>query len=198
MSPKTKEQFEKIRAEKRRIILDSAVKLFAEYGYNATTISMIARNSGVSKGLMYNYFKNKEDLLLKILEELAIQVVDLMNPDHDDEITTEEMYDFFSKGLDLLRNNIEHWRLFFHISTSRDTSDIILVYFNSDQMQKNKKLVYKYFLERFDNPETEFFLFTSILKGFVLDYVYNCDTYKEENIIKFKEKLVDLFIKNKK
>ncbi|HRW21852.1 MAG TPA: helix-turn-helix domain-containing protein, partial [Bacteroidales bacterium] len=63
MSPRTPEQFEEIRLSKHKLILDTAMKLFASSGYHNTSISKIAKEAGISKGLIYNYFDSKEDLL---------------------------------------------------------------------------------------------------------------------------------------
>ncbi|HEB61687.1 MAG TPA: TetR/AcrR family transcriptional regulator, partial [Bacteroidetes bacterium] len=63
MSPRTESQWEKIRSKSREKILNAATELFAENGFNATSISDIAKKAGISKGLVYNYFKSKEELL---------------------------------------------------------------------------------------------------------------------------------------
>ena len=63
MSPRTKQQFEDIREEKRSLIMKVALELFAEEGYHNTSISKIASRAGISKGLLYNYFDSKEDLI---------------------------------------------------------------------------------------------------------------------------------------
>lgn len=55
--------------EKRQRILRAAVQAFAEKGYLNATISEIASLAGVSEGTVYEYFKNKEDLLFCISEE---------------------------------------------------------------------------------------------------------------------------------
>ena len=54
---------------KKHIILSSAIKVFAEKGYNDATISEIANLADVATGTVYEYFKNKEELLLAIPEE---------------------------------------------------------------------------------------------------------------------------------
>jgi TetR/AcrR family transcriptional regulator, fatty acid metabolism regulator protein len=54
---------------KRQAILSSALQAFAKKGYAGATISEIANASGVSDGTVYEYFKNKEDLLLSIPED---------------------------------------------------------------------------------------------------------------------------------
>ena len=50
-------------------ILRAAIRAFAEKGYAKATISEIAKQAGVADGTVYEYFKNKEELLLSIPEE---------------------------------------------------------------------------------------------------------------------------------
>jgi len=54
--------------EKQESILQAALKLFAENGYNATATSKVAREAGVSEGLIFRHFGNKEGLLKAIME----------------------------------------------------------------------------------------------------------------------------------
>ena len=54
---------------KRALITDAAVDVFAQRGLHQARISDIARRAGVADGTIYLYFKNKEDLLLSIFEE---------------------------------------------------------------------------------------------------------------------------------
>ena len=52
---------------KDTIIIESAIKLFAQKGFNSTSIQEIATESGISKGAFYLHFKSKDSLLLAIL-----------------------------------------------------------------------------------------------------------------------------------
>lgn len=54
------------RAQSADILIQTALKLFSEKGYDKTSIRSIATEAGVSLGLMYNYFSGKEELLLEI------------------------------------------------------------------------------------------------------------------------------------
>jgi TetR/AcrR family fatty acid metabolism transcriptional regulator len=47
-------------------IIDSAKKLFAEQGYQKTTVVDISKQVGLSEAALYEYFQGKEDLLLTI------------------------------------------------------------------------------------------------------------------------------------
>lgn len=57
------------RADKRSLITEAAVDVFAAKGFHQARVSDIARKAGVADGTIYLYFKNKEDLLLSIFEE---------------------------------------------------------------------------------------------------------------------------------
>jgi hypothetical protein len=54
--------------EKEKLIIDVAMKLFAEKGFDATSIQEIVDEAGISKGAFYLYFKSKEDLLIEIFK----------------------------------------------------------------------------------------------------------------------------------
>jgi len=54
--------------ERRGQIVRAAVKLFSEEGYYTTTIQQIAREAGVSTGLIYQYFRDKDDILFLTLK----------------------------------------------------------------------------------------------------------------------------------
>ena len=59
---------------KRRAILDRSAKLFAERGYERTSMSEIASACGSSKALLYHYYENKEQLLHDLLEAHFIKL----------------------------------------------------------------------------------------------------------------------------
>lgn len=54
---------------KEKLILDSAVALFTTKGYNATRMEDVAKRAGISKGLTYFYYKNKEDLFMALTKK---------------------------------------------------------------------------------------------------------------------------------
>ncbi len=66
MAPRRPEQFEELREKSREKILAAALELFANKGYDATSIDSIAKKAGISKGLIYNYFESKKSILLAI------------------------------------------------------------------------------------------------------------------------------------
>ena len=62
----------RLTGEERRIaILDSALAVFAQRGYHASSIDDIAREGGISKALIYEHFASKQDLYAELLEQHA-------------------------------------------------------------------------------------------------------------------------------
>jgi AcrR family transcriptional regulator len=56
-------------ADKRRVILDAAVRVFARRGFNQCRVSDIADEAGVAYGLVYHYFRSKD----AVLDELFLE-----------------------------------------------------------------------------------------------------------------------------
>jgi AcrR family transcriptional regulator len=56
-------------ADKRRAILDAAIRVFARQGYHSTRVADIADEAGVAYGLVYHYFRSKEALMTELFTE---------------------------------------------------------------------------------------------------------------------------------
>ncbi|ADW71778.1 MULTISPECIES: TetR/AcrR family transcriptional regulator [Rahnella] len=56
-------------ADKRELLLDAALKLFAQYGIAETPLSMIAKEAGVTTAMLHYYFKTREQLLDVMIDE---------------------------------------------------------------------------------------------------------------------------------
>ncbi|MCY7830498.1 TetR/AcrR family transcriptional regulator [Bacillus spizizenii] len=54
-------------AQRKEKLIDTALELFSSRGYNGTTVKEIAKEAGVTDGLIYHYFSSKEELLHAIL-----------------------------------------------------------------------------------------------------------------------------------
>ena len=73
--PRTVEQNEIIRNERISKILVASLYLFANKGYDATTLDEIAKVAGCSHGLLYHYFKDKYNLYNYLVNEVAFPIV---------------------------------------------------------------------------------------------------------------------------
>lgn len=69
---------------RRKQILDCAKKLFASKGYYQTQISDIQQEAGVARGTIYQYFRNKDDIFMTLLENLHTEMRDVISSKPDD------------------------------------------------------------------------------------------------------------------
>jgi AcrR family transcriptional regulator len=205
MSPRTQEQFEEMREERKALIMNVALEHFAKEGYHKTTISHIARHAGMSKGLMYNYFTSKESLLFEII----MRSVNEMYSDFDrnkDGYLTEEEFEFFIRRLFMMmKEKKTFWRLIFQLVMQNEVREKLVNMFPSSGifMEENKIIPDQAFLNSIVTTLTDYFirkkekeksdydtyrelnLFTLMLKGFALSYVYTDDNdegYHEKTI----------------
>ena len=64
------------REDKKALILDNAVSIFAEKGYYKTTTSEIARAAGVTQPYIFHFFKNKEELFISVIDGAFLRIYD--------------------------------------------------------------------------------------------------------------------------
>lgn len=80
-----KEAFERASDERREKILEVGIEEFSSKGYENANINIIAKNAGISVGLMYKYFSTKEDLFITCIQRgmsiLDTILEDIMNSD---------------------------------------------------------------------------------------------------------------------
>ena len=80
----------RLRRDKRNLILEAAIRVFARMGYHGARVSDIAREAGIAYGLVYHYFKNKEEILNTIFEERWSGFVDAVEGIADGPTSTED------------------------------------------------------------------------------------------------------------
>lgn len=92
---------------KEKQILDAAIQLFTSKGYQATRMEDIAKMAGISKGLTYFYYKNKEDLFMALTKK----AMDLFKDEFREVYLSkgknglEKICDLASRLVDFARNN---------------------------------------------------------------------------------------------
>lgn len=90
MSPRSKAQFEAMQDAAREKILDAGLFLFARKGLAATGVTEIAREAGVSLGLMYHYYASKEDLFSALVNMANRGAREALEGFGDDEMDAAE------------------------------------------------------------------------------------------------------------
>jgi len=199
MSPRSAEQFEEIREEKKKLIMQVALELFANDGFHTTTISRIAQKAGISKGLMYNYFVSKEELLSSIFYNMLNRTMEMIDPDQDEIITHEEAEAFFDRFFDVLVANPQEWRLFYQLTVQKEVFKLIMRENMDNKVQNSQQMILNYFAKQnFKDPELIVILFSSLFKGFTLMYAFAPEMFTPEILQKLKQAMKDMFINKDK
>ena len=209
MSPRSKKQFEVIRVEKKALIMDVALHLFANQGYKAATISEIARHAGISKGLMYNYFSSKDDLLSAIIDNSVNELYSSFDLNKDGYLSEDEFEYFIRRMAYLLNEKQNFWSLFFQVlmqnevrihflNTLLGTETLLRSAQNYKQgsfISRIMTMITDYFVRKKEkrgpdyDPFLELNMFILTLKGLALTYIY-----VEEDVDEYFSLTVDYIV----
>lgn len=99
--------------ERRKEIIDTAIKLFYEKGYEKTTISDIAKEINVAQGLCYRYFPSKEMLFDCAIDQYAQILADSITEyTKDTELSLKELIMKMPTFVDIEKENTIYYKLF--------------------------------------------------------------------------------------
>jgi AcrR family transcriptional regulator len=183
--PRTKEQFESLRKESRQRILDAALKVFAKQGYHSATVDAIAKTAGISKGLMYNYFKSKDEMLnelmIGIMEALMCEYMPLKP---GKKFTKDDIIKFINVGIDIVLQKPYYWKLYFSVFAQPEVMSIVY-----KKMMKMGKPYYKAIVEYFsdkgvENPAVMMRYFSAIVDGIQMHIMLDPKTFPAEEVKK--------------
>ncbi len=188
--PKTEEQNKKIREQKKELIKKTALHLFADNGFHNTSVEKIAKKANISKGLIYNYFKSKEDILKKIVKGFINEMYEYFDPNHDDYLTEKEFFYFIDKAFLIISEKPIEWKIYTRMSLQKKVLHIIESD-NHDFTEKISKILYNFFKEKTNNDvEAEILFFASLMKGAILQFIGAPDSFPLE---KTKNKIIDFY-----
>ena len=94
--------------DKRRVILDAAVRVFARQGFHTCRVSDIADEAGVAYGLVYHYFSSKEEILDTLfLERWDVMLAAIAEADRARRSPREKLYAIASFIIESYRHDPE-------------------------------------------------------------------------------------------
>ncbi|MFC2138501.1 TetR/AcrR family transcriptional regulator [Bacteroidota bacterium] len=190
MSPRTQEQFEEIRENKRQLIKNTALELFANEGYFQTSISKIAKKAGISKGLMYNYFESKEDLIKEILHDGVDTIYKNFDPNSDGILTKDEFIFYIKETVKVLKEQIDFWKLFYAFTLQPGVMELLEKETHSISPKMMQTLV-GYFQNKYgDKFEEEILVFLSLMKGASMTYVFAPEVFSIDIL---EKKIIEMY-----
>lgn len=171
MSPRSAKQFNDIRKQKKELIMETALELFAENGFHATSISQIAKKAKISKGLTYNYFESKNDILNEIIQEGFDTVYSNFDLNHDGILTDEEFVHFIRQSFKIMRENLRYWKLYYSLMLQPKVAES----FNDEYMEKAKpilEMLYHFIAKKGSkDPEGDTMTISALMEGAYLFFV---------------------------
>lgn len=189
MAPRTEEQFEEIRVNKKALIMDAAIELFANEGYHPSSISKISKKAGISKGLLYNYFESKEDLLVQIMTAGLEKMLSVFDPNNDGVLSEEEMTNFISDIFKMLKENQHYWKLYYAVYLQPKVHKLLSSEYEKILGKFMQMLTVYYTSHGVKNPEQEAIIFGSLMDGIAFNYIVNPELFPMESLIEtVKEK----------
>jgi len=169
--PRTPEVNDRIRQASKEKIRVAAMELFMTQGYYATSISNIAKQAGISKGLLYNYYKGKEELLSEMVEARIREVIEVMEKAITLDTPDEQLKYIVNGAIDNVYKKPEVHRFYLHLQTQPVDDDDLIKY--SKQLTQENARLFEMQCEIFERMEVKesrkrSLYFSSVLQGIML------------------------------
>ncbi len=192
MSPRSAEQYDDIRKQKKKLIMDTALELFAEGGFHATSISQIAKKAGISKGLTYNYFESKNEILDEIIQEGFDIIYSNFDLNRDGILTEEEFKHFIRQSFTIMRENIDYWKLYYSLMLQPKVAES----FMGEYEEKAKPILgmlYNFIQTKGSkDPESDMMVISAMLEGAYLFFITAPHLFPSEIL---QEKIIEACFK---
>jgi AcrR family transcriptional regulator len=172
-----------VRKNSKAKITDTALELFARFGYEKTSIRMISEEAGISLGLLYNYFKSKEELLSSIFLQSIVDI-DASFRDDDKARTPYEKMELLIRNIfAIIKENQQFWKLFYSLRIQPSVLESLSKQIAALSMSLNKKFVQYFKSVGAADAESEARVFIAMIDGISIHYVIEPKTYPLEKVI---------------
>lgn len=183
--PRSIGQYEAIRKEKRELILDTSLKLFAENGFHQTSIEQIAKKAGISKGLIYNYFESKNAVLDEILKKGFDAIYSHFDLNKDGILTYSEFEFFIRQSFKVISKNRDFWKLYFSLMMQPVVTATYIQNYSETSGGLMNMLIRFLTENGSENPSKDLFIISSLLKGAYLILVTSPVSMDEELFVNY-------------
>lgn len=170
----------------------SSLELFAKRGYSATTTEEIARQAGISKGLIFNHFGTKQDILLAIFDEQFERIMPQFFKESDTRPAKERLLALINAWLAFIKTDPLLVRFSLRLNLDDEYRKLL----------KNKKTMdyFGNFLAKMtamlkesgsDKPQLDTYILMFMFDGIVANYTVAPELFPIDAI---KDHLVDMII----
>lgn len=180
--PRSTKQLEQIRTEKKKLIRQTALELFAENGYHATSVSQIAKKAKISKGLAYNYYESKYEILQDIIKSGFDEFFRDLDMNHDGKVTDDEFYSFVRRSFKLLKQNLRYWKLYYSLMLQ----PVVTENMSKEYIDRSKpimEMMHDFIISKGSlDPEGDLMAIASMIEGAMLYAIITPDIFPIEQL----------------
>ncbi|MFC8683819.1 TetR/AcrR family transcriptional regulator [Brevibacillus porteri] len=169
--PRTPAENERIRQAAKDKIHAAAMTLFIKKGYHATSIDDVAKQAQISKGLLYNYYKGKEELLAAMVQVRIEEVKEVMEAATKLATTHEQLRHIVDGALDNVYQRPDVYRFYLNLQTQPEDDRVLATY--REQLNEESRRQFEVQCQIFQQlgvkqPRLRSLYFSSALQGAML------------------------------
>lgn len=174
---------------KKDIVVEVATKLFAENGFDKTSVANICETAKVSKGLVYHHFTSKDEILKEIFTQASNRMVE-MNVGVEERSPREKLVHLIETICSQLEQDKVFFQLNLDIMFQPSTRKIL-----GAEIKERATLLFKSVKNIFDelspkDSKTLSYIFIAEIDGLSLDYL---SVYKKYPLKEVKEHLINKY-----
>ncbi len=183
--PRTPEENERIRRATKEQILKAAMDMFCSKGYHSASIDDVAKQAQISKGLLYHYFKGKEELLAALVEVRISDILVVMQAAEAKKTPAEQIHHIIEGALEDVRRQPEVFRFYLNLFTQPRLDPIVAKY--SQKLMDEQARQFEVQTEMFiklgvANPRKRSLYFSSTIQGIMLMYSTYPETFPLDEV----------------
>ena len=190
MSPRSPEQFAEIREQRRHEILEAALYVFGADSYHGSSMATVAKRAKVSKGLIYNYFESKEEILKTLIMGLFDHMMETLDLDLNAPLSKADFIRVIELSVDEVIKSPQRWKLYMSLSFQPDVTPLLMTEL-MPKIQPFMILLSNYFVERgHEDPMTMMRYYSAVLDGVQMHILMDPENFPIEKV---KQMIIEQF-----
>lgn len=168
--------------EKQIAILQSALKLFASRGFDAVPTSLVAKDAGVSEGLIFRHFKNKAGLLNAIMQMGIEKAAEYLKVIAEIEDPAKRIQAIMELPFNIEDSEYSFWRLVYALKWQKE-------YYDEEMSKPLKQQLMDALTElKYADVESEADLIMAYMDGFSTTLLLNRDQVDKDKLLQVLRK----------